>query len=62
MKNNVSFVKDSHVQTEYLYSELLGFQTLPIVQYKRTKEHNVSETGYVAILRKWGIYLLFWVP
>jgi hypothetical protein len=33
-------------------SVLLSFWTLPIVQYsKKIREHNVSETGSVAVLR-----------
>jgi hypothetical protein len=36
-------------------SELLSFWTLSIVQYsKKIKEHNVSETGSVSVLRSGG--------
>jgi hypothetical protein len=41
------------------HSELLSFWTLSIVQYsrnpkKKIREHNVSETGSVSVLRSGG--------
>jgi hypothetical protein len=40
------------VQNCIFNPELLGFWALPIVRYsKNTREHNISETGSVAILR-----------
>jgi hypothetical protein len=43
-----------------VYLRLLGFWTLSIVRY--SKEHNVSETGSVYVLRSVvGRHLLCWV-
>jgi hypothetical protein len=49
------------------HSELIGFWTSPIVQYSKIlkiREHNVSETGSVSVLRSGGRgwFLVRWVP
>jgi hypothetical protein len=36
----------------FCYSELLSFWTLSIIRYfRKTREHNISETGSVVVLR-----------
>jgi hypothetical protein len=43
--------------------EFLRFWTLSIVQYlNKTREHRISETGYVSVLRWEGIQLFSYVP
>jgi hypothetical protein len=37
------------IKTSFLYLELLGFWSFSTVRY--AKEHNVSETGSVSVLR-----------
>jgi hypothetical protein len=64
-----SFPSSHHLQYIHVYGkvgfqthqhvELLGFWTFSIVWYSR--EHDVSETGSVSVLRWWGRrHLLSW--
>jgi hypothetical protein len=49
LKNLYRISIEKNVNHDCQHSELLAFWTLPIARY--CKEHNVSETGCVSILR-----------